>query len=224
MEVLVAPARVPDPVRRNERKAEPFREIDERAVAVLLVTETMALELDVEPAREDRREPLEELLRGVRSAGGERARGGTLLAARQAVETVRVRRDLFEADSPLPFRAPERAGGDETTEIPVARPVLDEQRQAAFSVIPSGVPPVIPSGVPPVIPSGARNLFPVRERSFASLRMVLFERHLRPYEGFDSGLLCSLIEPWCPVDPVRVDERDGGKSAIRGLLHQVLRQ
>jgi hypothetical protein len=233
MEVLVAPARVPDPVRRNERKAEPFREIDERAVAVLLVTETMALDLDVEPAGKDRGESFEKLARSVGTSLSESAPGGTLLAARQAVETVRVRRDLFEADPPLPFRAPERAGGDETTEIPVARPVLDEEGKAAFSVIPSGALPVIPSGALPVIPSpshslrdgggsAARNLLPFVKRSLASLGMTVCDGHFCADERFDSGGLRRLVEPGRSVDSVRVDERDRGEAAVRGLFDQVL--
>jgi hypothetical protein len=245
MEVLVAPARVPDPVRRNERKAEPFREIDERAVAVLLVTETMALDLDVEPAGKDRGESFEKLARGVGTGLCQSAPGGTLLAARQTVKTVRVRRDLFEADPPLAFRAPERAARDQAAEVPVARSALDEEGEAtslvipsgalsvipsgALSVIPSGALSVIPSGALSVIPSGARNLSLVRERSFASLGTTafgttLFEGRFRPHESLDPRLLRCLVEPGRSVDAVRVDERDRGKAAVCGLFDQVLRK
>jgi hypothetical protein len=221
MEVLVAPARVPDPVRRNERKAEPFREIDERAVAVFLVTETMALDLDVEPAGKDRGESFEKLARSVGTSRSESAPGGTLLAARQAVETVRVRRDLFEADPPLPFRAPERAGRDQAAEVLVSRAVLDEEREAASSVIPSGALPVIPSPSHSLGTGSARNLLPFVKRSLAALGMTVFEGHLRSDESFDSRLLRRLVEPGRSVDSVRVDECDRGKPAVARLLDEI---
>ena len=127
VELLVPLPRVPDAVRRDERKPEAAREIDDGAVAVLLLAQPVPLQLHVEASGKDRA-PFLELLRGrVDSSRRERAGEGPLVASRQNVEPRRVLRDLLAGDEPLPLLAAERAGGDEAAEVAVAGLVLDEE-------------------------------------------------------------------------------------------------
>jgi hypothetical protein len=127
VQLLVLRARVTDTIGREKRQPQRPREIDERTVAVLFSAETVPLQLDREPSRKDRREPLERLPRGIDAAGSERPGGRALVAARQAPEPFRARRDVFERDRGLPLRLSERAGGNQAAEVPVAGPVFDEE-------------------------------------------------------------------------------------------------
>ena len=117
VELLVLLPRVAHAVGGKEREPQPPRDIHERLVAPLLLPETMPLELDVEPSREDRAEPFEQRPRRVGPAPRERASDGRLVAARRDVQPLRVRGDLFERDRGLALRLAERAGGDETAEV-----------------------------------------------------------------------------------------------------------
>src|SRR5262249_56477331 len=84
---------------------------------------------DVEAAGEDRREFLEQPAHGVGPTGRQGPRDRTLVAARQDVQTLRVRGDLFESHARLALRFPERPRGDQPAEILVAGAVLDEESE-----------------------------------------------------------------------------------------------
>ncbi len=85
-------------VRGDEREAERAGEVDERAVALLLVAEAVALQLDVEAAREDAPELVEKLPRRVGAVRPRAARGDRpLVAAGQAGEPLGVLRRLLPA-------------------------------------------------------------------------------------------------------------------------------
>ena len=133
VELLVLRARVAHAVGGEQRQAQPPREIHERLVAVLLLAQVMALELDVDAPGKDRRELLELFPRRVEPAARQRPRDRPLVAARQHVEPLRVRGDLVPRDARLALRLSERARRDEAAEVPVAGAVLDEEGELAVS-------------------------------------------------------------------------------------------
>ena len=129
MELLVPRPGIADAVGRDERQAQPPRELHERLVAVLLFTEAVAAELDVESSRKETGEAAEHFPRRVESFALERSRDRPFLSARQAVKPLGVRGDLLPGHRRLPLRLSRRALGDQATEVLVPGPVLDEESE-----------------------------------------------------------------------------------------------
>ena len=129
---MSAGAGVAHAVGGDQGEPEAGGEVEGGAVAVLLVAEPVALQLDVEAAGEEGGEAFEEVPRGVEAAptGGEGVRQRPLLAAGQAVEPLGVRGDQLPARPRLPLRPAAGGGGQQLAEVAVAGAVADEQGQA----------------------------------------------------------------------------------------------
>ena len=131
--------RVADAVRRDERQAEPPREIDERPGCGAPPRAGGGAAARRGAVRErSRRGARAPAVAASTPSGGERARDRTLVAAGQAVQALRVRRDLLPRDGGLPFRLAERARRDQAAEVPVAGAALDEESETAFPSRPAG--------------------------------------------------------------------------------------
>ena len=120
----------------DERQPQAPRQIDERAVAVLLVAPEVALQLDVKPPGKDRGERARGLAPASSASPRERARerplrrrpsgsGAPRRAPRPAPSVTRV----------SPFALPARAGGDEAAEVLVAGAVFDEESETAEAAL-----------------------------------------------------------------------------------------
>src|ERR1700693_4315444 len=127
VQLLVFPAGVADAVCGDERQAHPHGEVRQGLVAMLLTGQPMPPDLDMEPPRKDRREPAERLASRRDPSPRERPRDRSLLAARQAMEPLRVRRDIVERDARFALGPARRPRGDQPAEVLVAGPALDEQ-------------------------------------------------------------------------------------------------
>ena len=127
VQILVLRPGITRAVGREDRQAHSPRQVEEGPVAVLFLAQAMALQLDMEAAREDRGEPLESPARGVQPLARQRARCRPLLSARQAVKPLRVRRDLFPGRGGLSLGLSRRAGRDQAAKVLVAGAVLDEE-------------------------------------------------------------------------------------------------
>ena len=135
VQLLVFGAGIARAVGRDERETGAPRQLDERLVAVLLLAQPVPPDLDVEPPGKDPGEPAERLPPRLEPVPRERPRERSLLAARQAMESRRVRRDLLERDARLSLGLAGRALRDEAAEVLVAGAVLDEESDSRRFVI-----------------------------------------------------------------------------------------
>ena len=205
VQVLVGPPRVAHAVRRDEREAERPASRDERLVAMLLLAEAMALELDVQPAGEDRAPTRELGARGVQTTRRERARDRSLVPSRERVQSDRVLAHRVGRNEGLPFHLSERAGGQEPAEVAVSAAVLDEKRQPR---------PARPRG-------GRRGGGRGGKKGGGGGRSTISPPG---DESADAGGLRRLVETGRAIDAVGVDERHGGKTAPGGLFHEIFRE
>ena len=87
---LVGRSGVAHAVRRHERESEAVGEVHEGAIAVLLATQTMSLELDAQTTAERSREVLQQSPGGLVAVVLEHSGERTFVAARQAPEPLGV--------------------------------------------------------------------------------------------------------------------------------------
>ena len=127
VELLVLRAGVAHAIRREQRQPQPPRQIDERLVAVLLLAQVVPFELDVQSAREEAGQGLQERPRGVEPSLCQSPRDRPLLASGQAIQPIGVRGDLLEGDKRLTLGATQGSSGQETAEVLVASSVFDEE-------------------------------------------------------------------------------------------------
>ena len=96
---------------------------------MLLAAQEVALQLDVDAPRKERGEAVQLPAGGLEAARDERARHGALLAARQDVQPLRVRGDVFPRSRGLPLRLAHGGRGEKGAEVPVAPLVFGEESQ-----------------------------------------------------------------------------------------------
>ncbi len=126
-EVAVGRPRVADAAGRHQRQPQDPGELGERPVAVLLLAQAVALQLDVQPPREELAQPLELAPGGVEPAQGEALGDDPLGAARQAVEAAGVGRDLRPGGAGAALGPAARGLGEQPAEVAVAAAVAREQ-------------------------------------------------------------------------------------------------
>ena len=129
-EVPVGRPRVADAAGGRQRQLEPSREVGERPVAVLLGTQPVALQLDVEPSREEMGQVRELAPGGVETAVDEPLSEDSLGAAGQAVEAVSVGLDLRPGRPSLALGPAARGLGQQPAEVAVAAAINGKQGQA----------------------------------------------------------------------------------------------
>ena len=118
---------VADAAGGDHRQPQPAGELGQRAVAVLLVAQLVALQLDGEPAGEDRTEVLELAPGRVEAAVGEPLGEHALAASGQAVEALGVPH-LLPAGAAAPLGR-SRGRGDQAAQVLVAAAILGQQGQ-----------------------------------------------------------------------------------------------
>ncbi len=212
VELLVLRPRVSHAVGREERQAQAPCEVRERLVAALLLPPPVALKLDVEAARKDRPESLEEAVRRIEAALLQLARDEPFRAARQRVQSLGMRGDLLERHRRFPLGFSERARRDEATEVLVAGARLDEEREARRTGGRKGRP---------------YGTVGARRTGYGTVGAGLapaLQGHLRPDDRPDPCRFRRLVEPRRAVDAVGVDERHGGDLPPRRFLDEVLGQ
>ena len=100
---------------RDQRQVARIGQLDQRRFGRLLDRIAAAAELDIEPAREQRLEPVEIVVRGRRLALGEQPRQRALAAAGQRDQAVGAPFQRVEGDMRLAPRPAGRDGRDETS-------------------------------------------------------------------------------------------------------------
>ena len=129
VQLLVPRRGVAHAIGGEDGKAQAQRQINESAVAVLLLAQPVPLQLDVEPPRKKRGESGHFLLRRVEAAFPESPGHRPLGAARQAMQPRRVFLDLLERHGRLALRLSQCPGRDQPAKVLVALLVFNQQRQ-----------------------------------------------------------------------------------------------
>jgi hypothetical protein len=129
-ELFVLAPGVADAAGGDERQAEAAGELDQGLVAVLLVPQVVALELDVEPAGEEVGEAGELAAAAVEAAVGEALGDQALGAAGQAVQALGVDRGIGHGGAGPALGAAAGGLGEEAAEVVVAAAVGGQEGEA----------------------------------------------------------------------------------------------
>jgi hypothetical protein len=121
-------AGVADPAGGDDGQPEAAGEVEHGGVAVLLVAQVVALDLDVEPVGEEVGEALELAAAGVETAVEQALGDEALGAAGEAVQALGVDRDIGHGGAGLALGAVAGRFGEEAAEVGVAAAVGREER------------------------------------------------------------------------------------------------
>ena len=127
VQLLVLVAGIAHTVGGHQGQVEPSRDIDERLVAVLLVAQSMSLELDVNASLEQMGQVEELSPGGVCTAHLQNMGQELSVSAGEAVEPRAVFLEVLPIDPSVTLGSPSSRTGQQSTQIAVANAVADEQ-------------------------------------------------------------------------------------------------
>ena len=206
VERLVARCCVAHAVGRHQRQVQRRRQLRQRAVALLFLSQPVTLQLHVHVSREQTPQVTQQLARLVQAARRETVRHQPLIATRQTMQTRHVLPQQPVVHASVSLGASLRRRRQQLAKVLVTLAAAHQQRQ------------------PPAF-ERPRRRFPTRRLGFPTRggSVAVRQHDLRPHQRPNPRLLCRLVEAGSPIHarPIRQSHRRQTQS--RRPRHQVLR-